>query len=128
MFIPLKIGVITISTLIILALASPLVIFFTEIITNPEKSPQLRVEQIGYTEDHQHVVLRIELIYNGTVPLTDFKIILLGEELCFGTVKKGVYEKEVNVNFSDIRDLSKEIYMYFKIAGIYPMEIHVKGE
>jgi len=122
-----KIGVIIIGTLIILTLISPLIIFFTEIITNPEKSPQLRIEQIGYTEDQQYIKLRIKLVYNGTIPLTDFKITLLGEELYFGVVEKGVYEKDVNVSISIIQELSREINMYFKIAGIYPVEVRVKA-
>jgi len=126
-FTPFKIGVITISTLIILALTAPLIIFFTEIITNPEKSPQLRIEQIGYTKDKQHVVLRIKLIYNGTIPLTDFRIMLLGEELYFGIVEKGAYEEEINVSVSDIQELSREISMYFKVAGMYPIEVHVRS-
>lgn len=127
MFTLFKIGVITISILIILALVSPLIIFFTEIITNPEKSPQLRIEQIGYTEDQQYITLKIELIYNGTIPLTDFEITLLGKELYFGVVEKGIYEKYINVSISSIQELLREINMYFKIAGIYPVEVRVKG-
>jgi len=74
-------------------------------------------------------VLTIDLNYSGTVPLTDFKLKVFGEELDFGTVVKGHYERELEVPPSVLAGGMQrpDMEMEFKVAGIYRLKVAVKG-
>jgi len=121
-----KIGLLTALILIALATLYPLIVFFTEFTQNPN-TLALSIDSISYTHDEGKVVVKLKLIYEGSIPLSEFKLAIYNTTLDFGTVEKGVYEKELVVPAELVE---QEPFMYsisFKIAGLYSIYVERLG-
>jgi len=121
-----KIGLITALILIALAILYPLVVFFIELTQNPN-TLTLSVESTFYMRDEGKVVVKLKLTYEGSIPLSEFKLTIYHTTLDFGTVEKGVYEKELVVPADVVEHEPLMYHISFKIAGLYSISVERLG-
>jgi len=121
-----KVAIAAVSALAVLSVLSPLLVFFAEMMEDPAHFLSVAVAEASAVNGS--AVLTVALNYTGSVPLTDFKLKIFGEELHFGTVTKGRHEKELVVPVSALANAARaDIEMEFKVAGIYRLRVAVRG-
>ena len=113
-----------VSILVVLAVASPLVVFLLEAVSDPQGI--LRIHVAGMALDESGVLM-VELVleYKGSVPLKDFTLEVLGEKVLVGDVVRGNYTVKVRV--PELHDpVDASVKAEFKLAGLYSFSINVK--
>jgi len=114
-----KAAIIAASAFLVLGLLTPLAVFVAETAADPYA---LQLNIMRASDSGDYVVVVVNLTYRGSIPLTNFKVKLYGEELDFGTVIRGSYVKELRVArqaFTDVPSVEES----FEVAGIYRVRI-----
>jgi len=114
-----KAAIVAASAFLVIGLLTPLAVFIAETAADPHV---LRVDIANVAADGDYVVVVVNLTYRGSIPLTNFKVKLYGEELDFGTVVRGSYAKELRVARQAITD-APSVEESFEVAGIYRVRI-----
>lgn len=118
-----KYGILVTAIIITYLLVQPLLIFVLESLSNPEKLRMVYgpVEIINAT----HIKLPVTIIYNGSIVLADFQLMISGNKVWFGDITKGNHTKTIILPVEESRNIS--IGYEFKIAGIYMVEVNITG-
>ena len=130
---PAKAGVAVISALLVIAVASPLIVFFLEFASDPEHLITLSVSDVKLDPATGNATVVLKIGYSGTVPLKDFTVYMLGENITVGDVVKGEKTIQFSVSAEQVtagaggRASVSEVALSFRIAGVYWVKITVKG-
>lgn len=125
---PAKAGIVVVCTTLVLAVVSPLAVFFIELVANPESFLTLSVADQKVDSATGTATLTLTLRYGGTVPLKDFTLSVLGRTVKLGDVGRGERSVQLALSAEDLQRVSNlDIAMSFKIAGIYGLKIYVGG-
>lgn len=124
MYGPAKYAVLVLGAAVLAYLLAPLAVLFLEVSNNPNLIG-LEVIPIEVT-GNQSVLIKIVYKHGITVGFDNLTITIGNQVINFGNVKEGVYEKNVTLPISALQGLS-EARISFVLAGIYPVNIEVKG-
>lgn len=130
---PAKAGVALVCILLVLAAASPLIVFFLEFASDPEHLITLSVSDVKLDLATGNATVVLKILYSGTVPLKDFTVYMLGENITVGDVVKGEKMVQFSVGAEQVtagvggRASVSEVALSFRIAGVYWVRITVKG-
>jgi len=117
-----KIGVIAVFIVLITGVAHPLLISLIEFTRNPDLLT-VRVESVERLGDRGKVRVKLKLVYNGSIPLSEFKLFIYNITVDFGDVVKGTYYRELILPAQAIEQSGSEYSVSFKIAGFYAISI-----
>ena len=74
-----------------------------------------------------HIRLLVKVAYNGSIPLVDFKIELLGKQIFFGDLVRGNYTQTITLPLREASKLENASIGYeFKIGGIYHIKLSIE--
>ena len=112
---------------IIVLLVLPLSAFFLELFRSPEKVFNIEFNVIEQPD--KTYTLKSTIVYDGSIPLKDFKVILKTIENTTSSYQKWIKKGdvvEVSIPVSDpASSLVTEIFVSFKIAGIYDFSLNI---
>ncbi len=127
MYTAAKIGVATILTLLIVALVSPLAVFFIEMLSSHQELLTVAPVSVKETNDSKHVNVTLRLNYSGTITLKHLEVILYGVKFTLPEVRKGTYMLSSITEPSKIEEGKLNVILTFRLAGLYPIKIQVSG-
>lgn len=120
----LKLGIGLTAFLVLSGLVTPAVVFVSELVNRPNLIDlKTSYEQLNET----FVKLVFSITYRGTVPLSDVKLEVLNETLYFGDLSKNItLTRHLILDASSLPE-HLEVSISLRIAGIYRLELRVKG-
>lgn len=120
----LKLGVGLVAFLVLSSLLIPAAIFVYELVSKPDLIDlKTSYEQLNETS----IKLVFSVTYRGTVPLSDVRIEILNKTLYFGDLPKNTtLTKYVVLSVGTLPE-HPEVSMSLKIAGIYRLELRMRG-
>ncbi|MEO3993400.1 MAG: hypothetical protein QN229_03720 [Desulfurococcaceae archaeon TW002] len=120
----LKLGIGLIAFLVLSSLLIPAAIFIYELVSKPDLiNLKTSYEQLNETS----IKLVFSITYKGTIPLSDVKIEIFNKTLYFGDLPKNTtLTKYVVLNIITLPE-RPEVLMSLKIAGIYRLELRMRG-
>ena len=120
----LKLGIGLIAFLVLSSLLSPVVIFVYELMSKPDLIDlKTSYEQLNETS----IKLIFSVTYKGTVPLSNVKFEVLNKTLYVGDLVRNTnLTKYLILNVNSLPE-SPEVVMSLKIAGIYDLELRIRG-
>ncbi len=120
----LKLGVGLLAFLILSGLVAPAIVFVYELTSKPDLM-DLKASHEQLNETHVKVIFSIT--YRGSVPLNDVRLEVLNSTLYFGDLSENTtLTKHVILNVSSVPEYP-EVLISLKIAGIYRLELRVRG-
>ena len=128
-YFPLKYAFAIVALALSAAFIAPLIVFSMHLYNNPD-AIMLSLTDFRYDPGTNTVSFKVVLNYNLSMELKDLIVEIAGQEVYFGDVTAGTYERVVNFTVSDISEaLSRpNIKVRFTLLGLYPIEIEVLGE
>ncbi len=124
MFGPAKYAVAIVLLFVIAGMISPLIMFFIELVDNPNL---IAVSYEIAPKNVTHAKLKVTISYKGTVGLRNFTIKAFNKAISFGNINKGNYTKTVFLPYTSLKRATN-FSMAFSVAGLYKFYISVKGE
>jgi len=120
----LKLGIGLVAFLILSGLITPAIIFVYELTSKPDLIDfKTSYEQLNET----HVKVVFSITYRGSVLLNDVRLEVLNNTLYFGDLPKNTtLTKYVILNVSSVPEYP-EVLISLKIAGIYRLELRIRG-
>ncbi|MDH5815265.1 MAG: hypothetical protein QE164_00470 [Candidatus Nezhaarchaeota archaeon] len=108
--------------IVIAVLLYPLLLFAIEVPQNPSL---LGLQVKGEALNETHVLLRIEISYSGSIPMTDVKMKLAERIFDIGDLRAGdVKSITAIVRIEEFNEMQRAPFAFkFKIAGLYSVEV-----
>lgn len=112
--------------IVITILLSPLLMFAIEASRNP---PILVFQVNSKVFNETHVLLTIEVLYGGSIPITELKLELMRRTLDIGDLQAGdVKSVTTIVSIEEISGSQQMVSAYrFRILGLYGIEVKKIG-
>lgn len=119
-----RLGVAAVALLFLSGFIAPAATFMQEIMSRPDLIGLTVTQE---TLNNSAVVLVFSMTYRGSVPLKDVRLEVLNETLYFGDLRKdSTVSRRLLTEVSRLAGLS-EFKVSFSVAGIYGVELRIRG-